>query len=1265
MNAASLKQNKWVRRGIVALGSLLLLWLLLWLAVPSIAKSQIEKIASEKLGRQVTLGKVDFKPWSLEVAIDDLRIAGAGGGPPQVEVRRLYADAELQSVLRLAPVIDAVSVEGPTLRVTHLADGKYDFDDMLARLTAGPEKPPGEPARFAVYNIAITGGSFDFDDQPVQRKHELRDFELKVPFVSSLPSKREVKVEPKLAFVLNGSRFDSSAFSTPFADSRKTDVQLRFADLDLAPYLGYLPGSLPVKLLAGKLGADLRVDFERTQDSSLRISGSIEARELKLADAGGRDLLNLASFKLGLADVRPLERIVHLDTVAFSGPQLTVARDAQGRLNLMATDARTGEEQKVAAVPAQAAPAAQEQGAAPAGSAASAWKVQVDKLALQGGGIGWRDETTAPAAAVDVTDLQAEAEGIVWPMDKPARFQGSLSVAGAPFRFQGEGTDKAAQVQTELDALPLTVAAPYLAQALEPSVDGKLSGRIDVNWTAPNLQLNAKSLALDGLALTQGKTALASAGRFEVADAKVDLAERTLAIGSFTATKPKIRVERDAEKRWMFERWMKTPAGGRPAQVAAPKTPAAQEAAQAKPWKLTLAALAVEDGNVAYADKANAAAPVDVEVNALRLKAGQIAPGTATASPVELSGRIGAGRRIEPGRFDFKGKLVLEPLSAEGRLEAASLPAHAFKAYYGDALNVDIRRLYANYRGTLRFAQAKAGISLKVAGDTALDDFRADSALLTQKGSFGDGNRRLLSWKALDLRGLQVAMEPGAPLKVDVRETTLTDVFARIIVEETGRLNLQSLTRKAAEEAAAADAAKPAPTASRGAGGATVTTNEPAPAAPAGRPVSAEEMIGGGPAAAPPAAPAAAAPAQDDGNAPVIHFGPVNVVNGTVDFTDLFIKPNYSADLSQLTGKLSAFASKPKEGQSQLADLELRGKAQQTAELEITGKLNPLAKPLELDITAKMRDLDLPPLSPYSVRYAGHGIERGKLSLDVNYKVAPDGRLTATNNLVLNQLQFGEQVEGAPASLPVRLAVALLADRNGVIDVDLPLSGSINDPQFRVGPLIWKAVLNLITKAVTAPFSLLTGGLGGGGGDSSVIAFAPGSAVLDDTARQALDKVVKALNDRPSLRMTVVGQSDFEKEREAAKRQRLREMAMAEKRRAAVRGNQDASKIGPVTDAEYPALLEAVYKRADISKPRNMIGLAKDLPTAEMEKLLLANIEVNEQAVRELAVARGAAVRDYLVEHKLASDRLFLGAVQTKASGSDWRPGAELKLEMK
>jgi len=1290
MNAASLKQNKWMRRAVAALGVLLALWLVAWLAVPPIAKSQLQKIASQKLGRQVTVGKIDFKPWTLELTLNDLRIATADGSKPQVVVKRIYADGELQSILRLAPVIDAVRVEAPAIALTRLPDGHYDIDDILARLAPAPDAPPakGEPPKFAIYNIAISDGAFDFVDDTVKRTHTLREFVLNVPFLSNLDSKREIKTEPKLGFVLNGSRFDSNAASTPFADNRKTDAHLKFDGLDLVPYLGYVPGGLPVALKAGKLDADLTIGFEQAAAIGLKISGSIGLREVKLDDAKGRDLLGFDALKIGLADVRPLERVVHLGEIALADPHMVVARDASGKIDLLSTDRATGATGKVATVPTQAPEAA---GAKPAEP--PAWQLQVDRLAISGGEIGWRDQSTAPAAAVDMKQLAVEVKDFRWPMDKPATLEGSTSIGGAPLKFKGEGTDKAARLQTELTGLPLSLAEPYLAQSLSPTIDGKLSGKVDVEWAKPDLKLMAHTVSVDGLALTQDKTAVASVGRFEIADAQVDMSQHTLAIGTLSANSPKVRVERDKDKHWMYERWFRAPPGG--SQAGAPETNAAapkdEETADkavkggrgakrgepatdpaARPWALTIGSVAVENGALSYADNASAT-PVAVEVSALSLHAQKIAPDTGTVSPLKLSGRIGSGTRADPGRFEYDGNLVLKPIAAEGRLLVGGFPAHAFKAYYADALNIDIRRAYANYRGTVKVAMAPAGLSAHLSGDTSLEDFRANSVVLTQAPGLSSDNK-LLSWKALGLRGLQVDMKPGAPLTVDVRETTLSDFFARIIIDPIGRLNLLYLVKRpeaarAAEEAAAAREV----TSKRSLGGTNITTEKPAKPATsaaakpatsgAAEPPPAELMVGGGPAA--PAPTPAAAPAADtasSGPAPVITFGPMNLINGQIDFSDLFIKPNYSADLTELNGKLSGFSSKRVGDQPALADLELHGKAQQTASLEITGKLNPLVKPLELDITARMHDLDLPPLSPYTIRFAGHGIERGKLSMDVNYKIAPDGSLTAANKLVLNQLQFGEQVEGAPASLPVKLAVALLADRNGVIDVDLPLRGSINDPQFSIGPLILKAIVNLIVKAVTAPFSLLTGGLGGGSGESSAIVFAPGSAELSPEATQNLDKVAKALADRPGLQMTVVGTASLEQEREAYQRQRLRALALAEKRRLALRANQPVADVKPVTDAEYPDLLTSVYKRADIKKPRNMVGLTKDLPVKDMEDLLMQSVNVDEESMRQLAVDRGAAVRDYLLAQKLPSERLFLGAVSTKPQGKDWKPSAELKL---
>jgi len=201
--------------------------------------------------------------------------------------------------------------------------------------------------------------------------------------------------------------------------------------------------------------------------------------------------------------------------------------------------------------------------------------------------------------------------------------------------------------------------------------------------------------------------------------------------------------------------------------------------------------------------------------------------------------------------------------------------------------------------------------------------------------------------------------------------------------------------------------------------------------------------------------------------------------------------------------------------------------------------------------------LAVAPLSPYAGKYAGYAIERGKLSMDLHYNVQPDGRLEASNHVILNQLTFGDRIESPSATkLPVRLAVALLSDRNGVIDVNLPISGSINDPQFSVGGIIWQVIVNLIVKIVTSPFALFSGG---GGPDLSVVNFRPGTAVMAGDASAALDKVAKALQERPSLQMTVTGAADPSSEGDAMRDAMLEQRLLTQQRNEALRAGVAAS----------------------------------------------------------------------------------------------------------
>ena len=234
-----------------------------------------------------------------------------------------------------------------------------------------------------------------------------------------------------------------------------------------------------------------------------------------------------------------------------------------------------------------------------------------------------------------------------------------------------------------------------------------------------------------------------------------------------------------------------------------------------------------------------------------------------------------------------------------------------------------------------------------------------------------------------------------------------------------------------------------------------------------------------------------------------------------------------------------------------------------------------------------------------------------------------------------------------------------------VIDLDLPLSGSISDPEFKVWPIVWKIVGNIIGKALTSPFNLISGLLSGGDAadELSNIAFDAGTARISANALPSLDKVSNALLDKPGLRLTVVGTASLEREVDAIKRDLLSSQLLAEKRREAASTSKDVTAVSAVSAEETPGLLTEVYRRSSIKKPRNVVGVAKELSTDEMEAMLLQAINVDEDTVRALALNRSLAVREYLTARKVPSDRLFMGEADLSPAQADWQPRAALSIE--
>ncbi|MEP6502633.1 MAG: DUF748 domain-containing protein, partial [Betaproteobacteria bacterium] len=1028
---------KWFKRAATAIAAIAALWVVTWLAVPPLVKWQAPARLSTLLGREVTLGAVDFHPWALEIVLHDLAIAGvpaaagAASTAPLLHVERLRANVGLSSIWRRAPVIEAIDLDAPRIAVTRTAAGHYDIDDLIRRFTPKPDAAPSEPARFALYNLQVRDLKLRFDDKPAGRVHTVDALDLTLPFLSNLPAQVDVKVRPHLAFRLDGAAFDSAAQATPFARTDQGELTLALADFDVRPWLGYLPDSLPVRLTAGTLSANLALAFTQPAQGvpSVVLKGWVAARDGVLNNAVDAPLLAWRQVRVGLRDVQPLARKLAFDEVRLDGVQLHLDRDAAGNIDPLHAPPSA----PVLAAPLTAsAPAS---GAAPAPASTDApWRVSVESLAIADSRILWNDAAVKPAAALRFDALALAAKKVSWPTTAPIAFTlaanigapaasaaaPAASAASAPARlaFDGSASEQGAQVAITLSDLALRTIAPYIAQAIVPRVDGRLAAQASVAWapataaSAARLQVALAHASLDDLRIqaTDAEPA-ARLQQLAVSDLQLDVPARTVSIAGVKLVDPKMQVARDAAGQVDAARWLRTTAPAAPAPAAS----AASAPADGPPWHVQVRSATLDGGLLQFADASlhpeQHLPPWRAELRQVQLAVQDFAWFGDRPTPpakVQLSARIGrpalAGAKpSRGGELGWKGELGLSPLKAAGTVRVVRFPVALVTPFVADRLPLSLLRAEAGYTGHVDLRTLPAGLVVSTNGDALLGDVHLTTlpaaATATTPAVVPD---ELLSWQSLSLKNVRFAMTPGTTPKLDIAQVQLDDLYSRLVVTEQGRFDLDDI--------GAAGATPPA-----------VAASTPAPAAPA--------VV----AAASEPASAASAPLPI-----VVAVGGIKLVNGRVDYTDRFVRPNYSAALTELNGSLGAFSSASRD----MATLQLHGRAEGTAILDISGQLNPLARPLALDIQAKATDLELAPLSPYAGKYAGYAIERGKLSMDVAYKIAADGTLEARNQVILNQLTFGAPIESPTATkLPVRLAVALLKDRNGVIDINLPISG--------------------------------------------------------------------------------------------------------------------------------------------------------------------------------------------------------------------------------
>ncbi len=744
------------------------------------------------------------------------------------------------------------------------------------------------------------------------------------------------------------------------------------------------------------------------------------------------------------------------------------------------------------------------------------------------------------------------------------------------------------------------------------------------------LKLNVRSTALTGLGVKPrgGTQDYINVARIEVDDTRVDLARHSVEVA-------KVALSGGDLKAWMSEQGRLNllellgapPATG--AARAADAAPAPQGAtASSAPATAPAAAAAATAASGSGAPAWSVSAP-EVMLQGFKVTAEdrQVHPAVALLlSPLNIHV---AGFNTSPddtldvtldsgvnqsGKISARAKVTPKSAVVSAHVESTNLGLTMLQPYIAQYTSMTLLK---GALGTKLDIERDADGALTVKGSTQVSDLRTVDNALRQD---------FIKWKELRVADIRYR---SAPASLKVGNVTALEPYVRMIIAPDRSVNVSKVLT---------------------APGAVPTAAAASPAAPA---------LGKARAATPKSPPAPPTPLTPF----PMSIGTVRFVNGSANYSDLWIKPSFAVGIQTLSGTVTGLSSDPKSR----AKMQLDGKLDRYSPVHIGGELNLLSAALYTDVTMSFKDVDLTIVNPYSGHFAGYKIDKGKLSVDVTYKI-DQRKLDAKQHFVIDQLQLGDRVDSPDAvHLPFKLAVALLKDRNGIIDLNLPMNGSLDDPTFRIGPIIWKIFVNLITKAATAPFALL-GHLFGGGEHMNIVEFAPGSAELQKPARDQLASLVTALKERPQLNLDVpiVYSMAIDRPQMAAARLREELLARVLDTHAGKQHPDTAGELALADPEKHFKLLLAQYQ-ADLGRDAQLPPTAvavqqakrKETPPydsaiSDLSAALIDHIHVPDTELEALGKQRAQAIQDALLTGgEVEPSRVFIVNAPPKPDAGD------------
>lgn len=695
-----------------------------------------------------------------------------------------------------------------------------------------------------------------------------------------------------------------------------------------------------------------------------------------------------------------------------------------------------------------------------------------------------------------------------------------------------------------------------------------------------------------------------------VSELSLDLAARSLDVAEIVLDEPRVVAVLDAGGQLNLRQY-----APRDTSAAAPPagSGASGPAAAGSSWQIGVGRVAVNRAEVDFTTHANVREPMHWRIVPLDAAAGPIA--IPAQAPIPLR----ASATIEPaGKISLEGTHELSSGVATLAVDATDLDLAVLQPLLADRTQVQVHEGKAGAKGRLVVGgPGKLGFT----GAASIGGLRVADRL---NGS------DLVRWRRLTANGVDLQVEP---LKASIRELLFQQPYAQLVIEPNGTTNIgvalsppgtfppgdQPLPER--DEAEPDDADVPE---ARVAGTAAARdAPDVATAAPSAPQAEAGTAADGG---------------EARGEALPFDIGLVRIADGSMNFTDRTLTPQFATGILAMNGTITGLSGKP----GSVAEVSIDGSVDRYAPVTIRGNVNYFAAQTLTDLQLTFDNLEMTTFSPYSGKFAGYRIEKGKLNLDTNYRIV-DARLDARHHIVIDQLQLGDKVDSEDAvSLPLKLAVALLKDRNGVIDLDLPISGSLDDPKFRVGPIIWKMVKNLLVKVATSPFAFF-GSLFGGGEEMQFVAFAPGTATLGGEEQKKLATLRQALLDRPGISVDIpmvqdpvrdgpaLAEARWEAMLDAAAKERFGDKAAEPGFVDALAGDPKDRRRMMVTAYRTQFGSDPQWPKPDRKDPAQKDRDPDELAAEWIEQQLRPAVQVEDGDLAALGKARAEAIQDALL----------------------------------